>query len=142
MDRVSGELSYSFRDRDAEYPLAAVASASGADLSDWESQGTRTHEVQASVDAQVSPLRTRLMAVYNWKRGMPVLRDGEVHDQFGRIDVGLHQPLPFRALDTEWSAMVQIRNLLGPEYEGLYNVSLAELLGLTRGIAGGLAVRF
>ena len=38
--------------------------------------------------------------------------------------------------------MVQVRNLLGPEYQGLYNVSLAELLGLTRGIAGGLAVRF
>jgi len=37
---------------------------------------------------------------------------------------------------------VQVRNLLGPAYDRLYNVSLAELVGLTRGIAGGLAVRF
>lgn len=141
LDSVSGELSYVYRDRDRDYgALPVVADEFADELSSWR-QGD-THELEATVDAEVESLRTSLRAVYNWRSGLPVLRDGTLSDAFGRFDLRVRQPLPFAALDSEWSAMVQIRNVLGPEYEGLYNVSLAELLGLTRGIAGGLAVKF
>jgi len=139
VDGVSGELSYAFHDRDQDYPLAGADLMPG-EFDDWST--SQFHEVQATVAAEFRPFRTSVRASYNYKMGMPVVRDGQLDNQFGRFDLGLRQMLPFNALDTEWSAMVQVRNLLGPDYEGIYNVSLAELLGLTRGIAGGLAVRF
>lgn len=142
-DSVSGEVVYAYRDRGEEYAVPVVAEtgpATARELAEWEA--TDTHEFRASLAAEVEPLRTNVFAVYNWRYGLPVMRDGEVSDSYGRFDVRVLQPLPFRALDTEWSAMVHVRNLLGPRYEGVYNVSLAELLGLTRGIAGGLAVKF
>lgn len=140
---LNGELNYVYRDRDRGYDLPVVADAGEVvsnELSTWGSSDT--HELTASLEAEVEPLRTHLLAVYNWRQGFPVLRGEQVHGAFGRFDLRVRQPLPFRALDSEWSAMVQVRNLLGPEYDGLYNVSLAELLGLSRGIAGGLAVKF
>lgn len=143
MDAVSGQITYAFRDRDTEYELPSpdLVAVMGADFGGWSVQ--QTHELQASVSAELAPSHTRVVASYNWRRGMPVVRDGEVTDEYGRLDVQVRQLLPFRGLQTEWSAMLQVRNLLGPnEYNGLFNVSLAELMGLTRGIAGGLAVRF
>jgi hypothetical protein len=141
VDGVSGEISYAFHDRSEDYPLRHPSTdLLPGEFEEW--RGSQIHEVQATVAAEFRPLRTHLQASYNYRIGMPVVVDGQLDAEFGRIDVGLRQMLPFRALDTEWSAMVQIRNLLGPDYEGIYNVSLAELLGLTRGIAGGLAVRF
>lgn len=141
MESVSGEVSYAYRNREKPYGALPVAGGELPEgIGDW--QQDETHELQASVAARVEPLRTNVLAVYHWKAGMPVIRDGRLRDAFGRFDLRLRQPLPFHALDSEWSAMVQIRNVLGPEYDGLYNVSLAELLGLNRGIAGGLAVKF
>lgn len=141
VDGVSGELSYAFHNRDEDYPLRAPRTdLLPGEFEEW--QGSQIHEVQATVAAEFRPFRTQLEASYNYRMGMPVVIDGQLDSDFGRIDLGVRQMLPFRALDTEWAAMVQIRNLLGPDYEGIYNVSLAELLGLTRGIAGGLAVRF
>lgn len=142
MRAVSGEITYSFRDRDADYPLMRNDGIAPADTGLFDWTVTQMHEVQASVAAELAPSHTRLVASYNWRRGMPVVRDGELERQYGRLDLRVRQLLPIRALDTEWSAVVQIRNLLGPDYDGLYNVSLAELIGLTGGFAGGVAVRF
>ena len=139
---VSGEVSYAVRGRDTPYSFRApgqlVASLPEIDSSSVQ----RTHEMQASVAAELAPSRTYFQASYNWRSGMPVVQEGDVRYDFGRLDLRLRQPLPFRSARAEWSAMVQVRNLLGPTYDRLYNVSLAELVGLTRGIAGGLAVRF
>ncbi len=140
LDAFSGELVYAFRDRESPVDVPSADALGDVDVAGLRFD--RTHEVKASVAAELAPSHTRLTAVYNWRQGVPVVRDGQIFSEYGRIDLRVRQLLPFRALDTEWSAMVQIRNLLGPEYDGLYDVSLAELLGLTRGIAGGLAVRF
>jgi len=141
-DAVTGEISYTYRERDTPYPMPATERfglVAGADIEQVMSQ---THEVNATIAAEVPTVRTFFEATYNWRHGLPVVRDGDLRTDFGRFDLRVRQPLPFRAMRTEWSAMLQVRNLLGPEYDGLYNVSLAELVGLTRGIAGGLAVRF
>ncbi len=139
---VSGEVSYAVHERDTPYsfrtPGQLVASLPEIDTNPVQ----RTHEVQASVAAELAPSRTYFEASYNWRSGMPVVQEGEVRYDYGRLDLRLRQPLPFQSARAEWSAMVQVRNLLGPAYDRLYNVSLAELVGLTRGIAGGLAVRF
>ncbi len=139
---VSGEVSYAMRDRDNAYsfvtPGQLVSRLEAIDSNPIQ----QTHEVQASVAAELAPSKTYLQASYNWRSGMPVVQQGEVRYDYGRLDLRLQQPLPFRSARTQWSAMVQVRNLLGPAYDRLYDVSLAELVGLTRGIAGGLAVRF
>jgi hypothetical protein len=146
VDAVSGQVTYAFRDREAAYTLpAAGTQGTGAftvESNELDQLARQTHEVSATVAAQLPLARTFLEATYNWRYGMPVVRDGETRSDVGRFDLRVRQPLPFHALRTEWSAMLQVRNLLGPEYDGLYNVSFAELVGLTRGIAGGLAVSF
>ncbi len=143
VDAVSGEITYAFRDRETAYgwrALTPVGPASGAASVDQLAR--QTHEVNATVAAQIPTAQTFVEATYNWRHGMLAVRDGQARPDIGRFDFRVRQPLPFHGLRTEWSAMLQVRNLLGQEYEGLYNVSLAELVGLTRGIAGGLAVRF
>jgi len=143
IDSVSGEVTYAFRDRDAGYgwrALPAVGTAAGT--ASMDQLARQTHEVNATVAAQIPRAHTFVEATYNWRYGMLAVRDGQARPDIGRIDFRVRQPLPFRGLRTQWSAMLQVRNLLGQEYDGLYNVSLAELVGLTRGIAGGVAVRF
>jgi len=142
VDSVSGQITYAFRDRETAYgwrALTPVGSGGGASLGEL---GRQVHEVNATVAAQIPTALTFVEATYNWRYGMLAVRNGETRPDVGRFDFRVRQPLPFHGLRTEWSAMLQVRNLLGQEYEGLYNVSLAELVGLTRGIAGGLAVRF
>ena len=143
VDAVSGQITYAFRDRETGYGWRALSSVgtSGGSAS-LDQLARQTHEVNATVAAQIPTAHTFVEATYNWRYGMLAVRDGEARPDMGRFDFRVRQPLPFRGLRTEWSAMLQVRNLLGQEYEGLYNVSLAELVGLTRGIAGGLAVRF
>ncbi len=139
---VSGQVSYALHSRDKAYALATPGQLVDR-LEEIDSNTIQqTHEVQASVAAEIAPSRTYLQASYNWRSGMPVVQEGEVRYDYGRLDLRLRQPLPFHSGRAQWSAMVQVRNLLGPAYDRLYNVSLAELVGLTRGIAGGLAVRF
>ena len=139
---VSGQVSYALHSRAKAYALATPGQLVNR-LEEIDSNAIQqTHEVQASVAAEIAPSRTYFQASYNWRSGMPVVQGGEVRYDYGRLDLRLRQPLPFHSGRTQWSAMVQVRNLLGPAYDRLYNVSLAELVGLTRGIAGGLAVRF
>ena len=143
-DLVSGAVSYAYGSRrGGEYPVD-VAEERGLfdDESATDVAFRQTHEVQAMFAAVLGRPQTRLEASYNWKQGMPIVDDGELRDEYSRLDVMLRQPLPFRALDSEWSAMLRVHNLMGPAYDGLFNVSLSDLAGLTRGVAGGLAVRF
>jgi len=143
VDAVSGQITYAFRDRETGYGWRALPSVgTGAGSASMDQLARQTHEVNATVAAQIPTALTFVEATYNWRYGMLVVRDGEARPDIGRFDVRVRQPLPFRGLRTQWSAMLQVRNLLGQQYDGLYNVSLAELVGLTRGIAGGLAVRF
>jgi len=139
---VSGEVIYALHARDTAYPLTTPGQLVDRlpEIDDHPIQ--QTHEVRASVVAELAPSRTHLQASYNWRSGLPVVQEGEVRYDYGGLDLRVRQPLPFRSASMQWSAMVQVRNLLGPAYDRLYNVSLAELVGLTRGIAGGLAVRF
>lgn len=139
---VSGEVSYARHSRNKSYSFATPGQLVHRLVEIDSNMIRQTHEVQASVAAELAPSRTHLQASYNWRSGMPIVQEGEVRYDYGRLDLRLRQPLPFRSGRTQWSAMVQVRNLLGPAYDRLYNVSLAELVGLTRGIAGGLAVRF
>lgn len=143
LDRFSGEVSYVYGSRDgAGYPVRRVSDEMGTGALVGDQEYVETHEVEARLTTVLPSFRTHVLAIYNWKRGMPLMREGEVDNERGRFDLRLRQPLPFRALDSEWSALVQVHNLLGPEYDSVFNVTLSELLGLSRGIAGGLAVRF
>jgi len=143
VDSVSGQITYAFRDRETGYGWRALSAVgSGGGTATLDQLAHQTHEVNATVAAQIPSALTYVEATYNWRYGMLAVRDGQARPDIGRFDFRVRQPLPFHGLRTEWSAMLQVRNLLGQEYEGLYNVSLAELVGLTRGIAGGLAVRF
>jgi hypothetical protein len=144
LEAVSGEVTYAFRDRQSAYsvPRTGAFGAATGEAGELDQLGQQTHEVNATVAAQIPIVRTFLEASYSWRHGMPVVSDGRVRSDVGRFDFRVRQPLPFRVLRTEWSAMLQVRNLLGPQYDGLYNVSFAELAGLTRGITGGLAVSF
>ena len=139
---VSGEVNYVLRVRDTPYSFATPGQLVNRLEEIDRNPVQRTHDVQASVTAELAPSRTYFQASYNWRSGMPVVHEGEVRYDYGRLDLRLQQPLPFRSARTQWSAMLQVRNLLGPAYDRLYDVSLGELVGLTRGIAGGLAVRF
>jgi len=143
VDSVSGQVTYAFRDRAEGYGWRALTDVGSNGGSAALGQLARqTHEVNATVAAQIPTARTFVEATYNWRYGALVVQDGQTRPDIGRFDFRVRQPLPFHGRRTEWSAMLQVRNVLGQEYEGLYNVSLAELVGLTRGIAGGLAVRF
>ncbi len=143
VEAVSGQVTYAFRDRATGYGWRALpVVGTGGGAASMDQLARQTHEVNATVAAQIPTALTFVEATYNWRYGMLAVRDGAARPDIGRFDFRVRQPLPFHGRRTEWSAMLQVRNLLGQEYEGLYNVSLAELVGLTRGIAGGLAVRF
>ena len=86
--------------------------------------------------------QTRLFATYRWKQGIPVVRQGALGSVYERLDLKVRQPLPFRAFSSEWSALVQIQNLLGQEYDGIFDLNLDDLPVLSRLVSGGLAVRF
>ena len=143
VDSVSGRITYAFRDRQNDYGWRALsAGGTGGATVSLDQLGRQTHEVNATLAARIPAADTFVEATYNWRYGLLVVRDGQTRPDIGRFDFRVRQPLPFHGHRTEWSAILQVRNLLGQAYDGLYNVSLAELVGLTRGIAGGLAVRF
>ena len=137
-EHLTGEVIYAFGSRGGEpFPLELA----GVNGTEGEPLGfDLRHEVQATVGAELGS--TSLLAVYHFRGGLPVVRDGKVGEQYGRLDVRFSQPLPFRALDTQWSALVQVRNVIGTEYDGVFNLPLSEITSLSRVLAGGLAVRF
>lgn len=141
-----GKLDYGYGMREGdEVPVDELVGAglvSAVELTDEETELDATHDLRAALEAILGRFDTRLLAVYHWQKGVPVLRDERLVRQYGRLDVRVRQPLPFRALDTEWAALVQVRNLLGHEYEGILDLALTDLPFLSRLVSGGLAVRF
>jgi outer membrane receptor protein involved in Fe transport len=100
------------------------------------------HEIAAGVETVFGAYDTRVNATYRWKAGVPVVRDGNLENLYTRLDVRVRQPLPFRALASDWSALVQVQNLLGHSYDGVFDFRLGNAPVLSRLFSGGLAVRF
>lgn len=141
-----GKLEYDYGVRDgAAVPVERLvrrSAAAGAGTESEDSTVDITHQVRAALKAILGDLDTQLLAVYHWQRGVPVLKDEEMGRQYGRLDVRVRQPLPIRALNTKWAALVQVRNLLGHEYRGILDLALNDLPFLSRLVSGGVAVRF
>ena len=51
-------------------------------------------------------------------------------------------PLPFRAFSSDWAALLQVQNVLGRAYDGVFDFRLDNTPVLARLVSGGLAVRF
>ena len=100
------------------------------------------HEVAAGVETVLGGYDTRLNAIYHWKAGVPVVRGGTLGSVYERLDMNVRQPLPFRAFSSDWSALLQVQNVLGRAYEGVFDFRLDNTPVLTRLVSGGLAVRF
>lgn len=149
MDSVASQVSYSYGRRTGDATATGVAvdvasrrallpPSEEIDVGDIES----FHELEAGVETVLTVTDTRLRATYRWQLGLPVIRDGSLSDVYDRLDVRVRQPLPFRMLASEWSALVRVQNVLGQQYEGVFDLSLRDVPVLSRLVAGGLAVRF
>jgi len=149
METVASQLSYSYRRRSGDLTASGVATdvaarkgllaqTSDDEVGDLES----FHALEAAVETVFTGTETRLRATYRWQLGLPVIRDGAMGDVYDRLDVRVRQPLPFRMLASEWSALVQVQNVLGQDYDGVFDLSMDDLPVFSRLVAGGLAVRF
>jgi len=147
MDRLAGHVSYAYDLRTgADLPSEITAGQRGV-IIESPAGGEATpinsiHELSAGVETVFGRHQTRLFATYLWKQGMPVVRQGTLGDVYKRFDVKVRQPLPFRAFSSEWSALVQVQNLLGQQYDGIFDLNLNDVPVLSRLVSGGLAVRF
>lgn len=145
MNSVSGLFSYAYGRREgAALPTDLVAErgllSSGFDVA---SAGVDVvHEVAAGVETVFGSYDTRLNATYHWQAGIPVVRAGNLESIYERLDLRVRQPLPFRAFSSDWSALLQVQNVLGRSYDGVFNFRLGEAPVLRRLFSGGLAVRF
>jgi len=145
MNSVSGLFSYAYGRREgAALPTDLVAErgllSSGFDVA---SAGVDVvHEVAAGVETVFGSYDTRLNATYHWQAGIPVVRAGNLESIYERLDLRLRQPLPFRAFSSDWSALLQVQNVLGRSYDGVFDFRLGEAPVLRRLFSGGLAVRF
>ena len=100
------------------------------------------HEVAAGVETVFGVYDTRINAMYHWQTGVPVLRGGNLGSVYERLDVNVRQPLPFRAFSSDWSALLQVQNVLGRAYDGVFDFNLGDAPVLARLFSGGLAIRF
>ena len=101
------------------------------------------HEVAAGLETVVGGYDTRLNAIYYWQTGVPVVRGGTLGSVYERLDMNVRQPLPFRAFSSDWSALLQVQNVLGRAYDGVFDFRLDNTPPvLARLVSGGLAVRF
>jgi outer membrane receptor protein involved in Fe transport len=100
------------------------------------------HELAAGVETVFGVYDTRLNAMYHWQTGVPVVRGGNFESVYERLDVNVRQPLPFRAFSSDWSALLQVQNVLGRAYDGVFDFNLGDAPVLTRLFSGGLAIRF
>ena len=141
---ISGLFSYAYGRRDgANLPANIVAERGlvSGDVGPNVAAVDIVHELAASIETVVG-YDTRLQATYRWKRGVPVVRDGNMHNVYERLDLRVRQPLPFRALASEWSALIQVQNVLGYSYDGVFDFGVGDAPVLSRLLTGGLAVRF
>ncbi len=143
-ERVSGLFSYAYEQRDGADLPSSIAAERGLVTGGFDSDVVdvdTVHEVAAGIETIVG-YDTRLQATYRWKRGVPVVRGGNLESVYERLDLRVRQPLPFRALSSEWSALIQVQNVLGYHYDGVFDFGVGAAPVLSRLITGGLAVRF
>ena len=145
MDRVSGLLSYAYGHRTGSPLPANLAAERGlidGDIDAERAEVDIVHELAAGLETVLGQFDTRLRAMYRWKRGVPVVRQGNLENVYERLDLRVRQPLPFHALSSEWAALVQVQNVLGRQYDGVFDLRLGDVPVLSRLVTGGLAVRF
>jgi len=145
MNSVAGRVSYAYSRRDGA-PLPARFAAERGLIGDGVDADAAmvdiVHELRAGVETVVGSYDTRLNATYRWQTGIPVVRGGNLESVYERLDVDVRQPLPFRAFSSDWSALLQVQNVLGTSYDGVFDFRLGDAPVLTRLFSGGLAVRF
>jgi len=144
-DGFAARASYAYGRRDGAALPAAIASTSGllsdgfeADLADVDD----VHELAAGIETVLGNYDTRLNATYRWQMGIPVVRQGNLSSTYERLDLRVRQPLPFRTFSSDWSALLQVQNVLGESYDGVFDFRLGDAPVLNRLFSGGLAVRF
>ncbi|MFQ5743620.1 MAG: TonB-dependent receptor domain-containing protein [Acidobacteriota bacterium] len=147
MEHLAGQFSYAYGKRSgANLPTDLITDEGLVAPSVVGEQGAGvgiTHELRAGIETVVGSYRTRLRATYRWKLGVPVVRGGSFDDVHERLDLRVRQPLPFlRALASDWSATVQVQNVLGQDYDGIFDPDFNNFPVLSRLVAGGLAIRF
>ena len=146
MDSFAGVVTYAYGRREGAALPAGLASdrgllVGGAVEADAAAVDV-VHELAAGLETVVGVYDTRLNATYRWQSGIPVVRDGSLESVYERLDLRVRQPLPFRALSSDWSALVQVQNVLGTSYDGVFDFGLGRAPVLSRLVSGGLAVRF
>ena len=142
---VSGFASYAYGRRDGGAVPTGLAADRGLLFGDYDADAAAVdviHEVAAGVETVVGTYDTRLNATYRWSTGIPVVRAGSLENVYERLDVNVRQPLPFRAFSSDWSALMQVQNVLGHAYDGVFDFRLGQAPILNRLVSGGLAVRF
>jgi len=145
MDSFAGVVSYSYGRRDGGPLPANLAAERGLLRDELDAEVAAVdvvHQVAAGLETVVGTYDTRLNATYRWQRGIPVVREGNLESVYERLDLRVRQPLPFRALSSDWSALVQVQNVLGTPYDGVFDFGLGNAPVLSRLVSGGLAVRF
>lgn len=145
MNSVSGLFSYAYGRREgAALPadLAGENSALSSSIDAGMAGVDVVHEVAAGVETVFGSYDTRLNATYRWQAGIPVVRAGNLGNIYERLDLRVRQPLPFRAFSSDWSALLQVQNVLGRSYDGVFDFGLGDAPVLSRLVSGGLAIRF
>ena len=145
MGSVAGRVSYSYARREGSAMPAGMASEHGILDSGFDMDAAsvdEVHELAAGVETVVGGYDTRLNATFYWQSGVPVIRAGGIESIYERLDVNVRQPLPFRALSSDWSALLEVQNVLGTSYEGVFDFGMGDAPVLARLFSGGLAVRF
>ncbi len=145
MGSVSAVASYAYGRREGAAVPASLAADRGLLSGEYDADAAAvdvTHEVAAGVETVVGRYDTRLNAMYFWTTGVPVVRSGNLESVYERLDVNVRQPLPFRAFSSDWSALLQVQNVLGRAYDGVFDFNLGDAPVLSRLFSGGLAVRF
>jgi hypothetical protein len=145
MDSVSGLFSYAYGRREGAALPADLVAERGLLAPDFETESAAVdsvHEVAAGVETVVGGYETRLNATYHWQAGIPVVRAGNLESVYERLDFRVRQPLPFTALSSDWSALLQVQNVLGRSYDGVFDFRLGDAPVLNRLFSGGLAIRF
>jgi hypothetical protein len=144
-DGFAARASYAYGRREGAALPTEIASSNGllsdgfeADLADVDD----VHELAAGIETVLGNYDTRLNATYRWQMGIPVVRGGNLGSVYERLDLRVRQPLPFRTFSSDWSALLQVQNVLGESYDGVFDFRLGDAPVLTRLFSGGLAVRF
>jgi outer membrane receptor protein involved in Fe transport len=145
LDSFAARASYAYGRREGAALPAGIAADRGLIAGGFDTEVAAVdivHEVAAGIETVVGGYDTRLNAVYRVQVGVPVVREGSLGDTYERLDLRVRQPLPFNTFSSDWSALLQVQNVLGRSYDGVFDFSLGDTPVLTRLFSGGLAVRF